>query len=315
MEYRDYYKILGVDRKASQEEIKKVYRKLALKYHPDRNPDDKEAEEKFKEMNEAYQVLSDPEKRARYDRLGSSYAQWQQRGAPGNFNWEDFFGSGGAAPRGGRTRVHVEGMDDIFGGAGGMGGFSEFFEAMFGMGGGGSGMGRGSPFQQRASRNPRAQRYEQSVQISLQEAYQGTERLLDSNGQRVRVKIPAGAKTGTKVRLRGKAPNGGDLYLKMDVQKDPVFEREGENLRTETSIDVFTAILGGEVKVKTLEKTVSLTIPPGTQPGQVFRLSGYGMPHLKSPTRKGNLLVRVNVSIPKNLSKEQKDLLKKAANA
>lgn len=303
MEYRDYYKILGVDRKASQEEIKKVYRKLALKYHPDRNPDNKEAEEKFKEMNEAYQVLSDPEKRSRYDRLGSSYSQWQQRGAPGNFNWEDFFGAGGATRGGGRTRVHMEGM----------GGFSEFFEAMFGMGGGGSGMGGASPFQRQASRSPRAQRYEQPVQISLQEAYQGTERLLDSNGQRVRVKIPAGAKNGTKIRLRGKAPNGGDLYLKVRIRKDPAFERDGDDLRTETSIDVFTALLGGEAKVQTLEKPITLNIPAGTQPGQVFRLSGRGMPNLKSPNRKGNLLVRVNVEIPKNLNKKQKRLLKEAA--
>lgn len=312
MEYKDYYKILGVDRKASRDEIKKRYRKLALKYHPDRNPDDKNAEEKFKEINEAYQVLNDPEKRARYDQLGSSYTQWQQQGAPGNFNWDDFFGGGGT-PRGG-TRVHVEGMEDIFGGAG-MGGFSEFFEAMFGMGGGGRSRGTASPFQRQASQNPGAsrQRYEQPVQISLQEAYQGTERLLESNGQRVRVKIPAGAKTGTKIRLRGKAPDGGDLYLKVEVQKDPAFEREGDNLRTVTSIDVFTAILGGEAKVNTLGKTVSLTIPPGTQPGQVFRLSGRGMPKLKSPDSKGNLLVQVDVKIPKNLSDAQKDLLREAA--
>jgi len=311
MEYKDYYKILGVDRKASQDEIKKVYRKLALKYHPDRNPDNKDAEEKFKEINEAYQVLNDPEKRARYDKLGSSYTQWQQQGAPGDFNWEDFFG-GGRAPRG-RTRVHVEGMDDIFGGGAGMGGFSEFFEAMFGMGGGGRSRGAGSPFQQQASRSPRAQRYEQPVNITLEEAYQGTVRTLESNGKRVQVKIPAGSKNGTKIRLKGKAPNGGDLYLKVQVQKHPRFERKGNNLHTETSIDVFTAILGGEAKIKTLEKTVSLTIPPGTQPGQVFRLSGRGMPKLKSPNSKGNLLVRVNVNIPKTLTDSQKELLKEAA--
>ena len=307
MEYKDYYKTLGVDRKASQDEIKKVYRKLAMKYHPDKNPDDKTAEEKFKEINEAYQVLSDSEKRARYDQLGSSYSQWQQRGAPGNFNWDDWFGGApSGTPRGGGRRVHYQDVEGMFGGEGGMGGFSQFFEAIFGMGGG---MGA------QASRNPRAarQRYEQPVSISLAEAYEGAIRILESEGKRVQVKIPAGAKTGTKVRVKGKAPDGGDLYLKINVGKNPNFERKGDNLHTQTSVDVFTALLGGKAQVKTLNGNLSLTIPAGTQPEQVIRLSGRGMPKLREPKKKGDLYVRVKVKIPKNLNEEQKKLLKEVA--
>lgn len=307
MDYKDYYQILGVERKASQDEIKRAYRKLAMKYHPDRNPDDKEAEEKFKEINEAYQVLNDPKKRSHYDRFGTSYSQWQQRGAPGDFNWGDWFGGAGA-PRGG-TRVQDD-IGSMFGGAGGTG-FSDFFEALFGgMGAAGmSGMGTGANPRARA----RAQRYEQPVTISLQEAYQGAVRTLESNGRRVQVKIPAGAKTGTKVRVRGEAPDGSDLYLKVTVAKDSRFERDGDDLRTEVEVDVFSAMLGGEAKVQTMKSSVSLTIPAGTQPEQVFRLSGRGMPKLKSPNAYGDLYVHAKVTVPKKLSKKQKELLEAAA--
>ena len=304
MEYRDYYKILEVERKASQDEIKKTYRKLAMKYHPDKNPDNKEAEEKFKELNEAYQVLSDPEKRARYDQLGSSYSQWQQRGAPGDFNWGDWFGGApGGMPRGGGRRVRYDDVGDMFG-EGGMGGFSQFFESMFGMG---SGRSAG------VSPNPRAQRYEQAVDISLAEAHDGAIRVLESEGKRVQVKIPAGAKTGTKVRVKGKAPGGGDLYLKVNVNKDPRIERKGDNLHIQANVDVFTALLGGKTQVKTLNGNLSMTIPAGTQPEQVIRLTGRGMPKLRNPKDKGDLFVRVKVKIPKDLNEEQKALLKEVA--
>ena len=311
MDYKNYYEVLGVDRKASQEEIKRAYRKLAMKYHPDRNPDNKEAEEKFKEANEAYQVLSDSEKRTHYDRFGASYSQWQQRGGePGNFNWGDWFGSAGA-PGGRGTRVQYEDMGSMFSGTGGTG-FSDFFETLFGgMGAAGMG-GTGTGANQRSgARAP--QRYEQPVQISLQEAYDGTVRVLESNGRRVQVKIPAGAKSGTKVRARGEAPGGGDLYLKVEVTKDTRFERKGNNLHTDISVDIFTALLGGDAKVQTMKGSVTLNIPAGTQPEQVFRLSGRGMPKLKSPESKGDLYVRVKVNIPKSLSEEQRALLEKAA--
>jgi curved DNA-binding protein len=193
----------------------------------------------------------------------------------------------------------------MFGGSGGTG-FSDFFEALFG---GMGGMGTGANPRSRA----RAQRYEQPVSISLEEAYKGTTRVLDSNGRRVQVKIPAGAKSGTKVRVRGEAPGGGDLYLKVNIQKDPRFERKDNNIHTETSVDVFTAMLGGKAKVQTMEGAVSLTIPAGTQPEQVIRLSGRGMPKLKSPQTKGDLYVHVKIKIPKNLNDKQKELLKAAS--
>ena len=193
----------------------------------------------------------------------------------------------------------------MFGGAGGTG-FSDFFEALFG---GMGGMGAGASPRSRA--RPQ-QRYEQPVSISLEEAYKGAVRVLESNGRRVQVKIPAGAKTGTKVRVRGEAPDGGDLYLKVSVVNDIRFERKNDNLHTEAGIDVFTALLGGEVKVRTMDGSVTLNIPAGTQPEQVFRLSGRGMPNLKSPQTKGDLFVRIKVNIPKRLSKKQKEMLEAA---
>lgn len=294
MEYKDYYKSLGVDRKASADEIKSAYRKLAMQYHPDRNPGDKKAEERFKEINEAYQVLSDSQKRARYDQLGSSYSNWQRTGAPGNFNWDQWTNRGA-------QQVDI---NDLFG----EGMFSDFFRSIFG------GMAGGTP----RGRAQAPQQYTQPVPITLREAYQGTTRLLQSGDRRMEVKIPAGARSGTKVRVPGGGPAGPDgqatdLYLVMDVAPDPAFEREGDNLRTQATIDVFTAILGGEVKVDTLGGKVILTIPPGTQPEQVFRIGGRGMPKLKSPQAKGDLYVRVKVQIPKQLTAKQKKLVEELA--
>lgn len=295
MDYKDYYQSLGVSRKASVEEIRSAYRKLAMQYHPDRNPGNKQAEDKFKEINEAYQVLSDSQKRARYDQLGSAYSDYRQRGGtPGGFNWDEW-----RSPYGNAGGQQVD-FDDLFGGAGG---FSDFFRAIFG-GGGLSGVDLG------ASR-ARAAVPETPASISLLEAFEGTTRVLEGGGRRLQVKIPAGSKTGTKVRVAGAAPNGGDVYLKVDVQDDPNFEREGDNLTTQATIDMFTALLGGEVEVPTMTGRVRLTIPPGTQPGQKFRVSGRGMPKLKDPQSKGDLFVRIKVNLPKDLSKEQKTLLEK----
>ena len=168
---------------------------------------------------------------------------------------------------------------------------------------------------ERPSQNPRAprQQYEQAVSISLEEAYRGASRFMESEGKRVQVKIPAGAKTGTKVRLRGKAPGGGDLFLKISVEKNADFERKGDNLHTTVEVDVFTALLGGKAQVKTFDGNLSLNIPAGTQPEQKIRLSGRGMPKLRNPKEKGNLLVKVKVKIPKKLSTEQRELLEKVA--
>jgi len=295
MEYKDYYKVLGVDKDASTDEIKKAYRKLAMKYHPDRNPNNKQAEEIFKDINEAHEVLSDPEKRARYDQLQNSYTSWQQAGGrPGSFRWEDLFGSG----FGGATRVEVNDFDGQFGE---FDGFSDFFRMFFG---GGRASPRGSHRASTTAQQPTA--YQQAVTISLHEAYHGTTRTLDINGKRKTISIPPGVKTGTKVRASGAGPQDSDIYLVIEVSPDPRFERRGDDLVTEVSIDLPTAVLGGEVRVPTFSGNVMLKIPPGTQAGQTFRLAGKGMPLLRSKGKFGNLLVKVNVSIPKNLSDRER---------
>lgn len=300
MDYKDYYQILGVSRSASADEIRSAYRKLALKYHPDRNPDNKQAEDKFKEMNEAYQVLSDPQKRTRYDQLGSAYSNYERGGGqPGGFDWGQW-----SANRGSGQQVN---FDELFGGAGaGSGGFSDFFSAIFGGSGGLSGMAGNDV------RSRRVPQYEQPVSITLQEAYAGAIRLLESNGRRLQVKIPAGAKTGTKVRVTGGAPDGSDLFLKVEIQNDLRFERNGHDLYAPVSVDVFTAMLGGEVEVPTMTGRVKLTIPAGTQPEQKFRIAGRGMPQLKNPQDKGDLIVQVKVRIPKALNAEQQSLIQNA---
>ncbi|MEN4012164.1 MAG: J domain-containing protein [Bellilinea sp.] len=301
MEYKDYYKILGVSKSASEEEVKKAYRKLAMKHHPDRNRGDKSAEERFKEINEAYEVLRDPQKRARYDQLGESYHQWQQMGGqPGNFNWEQWFSG---TPRGARS-TQVD-MGDLFGG---MGGFSDFFSAIFG--GMGADAMRQSPSARRA-RQP--QHLQHPVQITLEEAYRGTTRFLQVDNRRIEGKIPPGAQTDTRIRLSGGgpvAPDGrkSDLYLVIEVLPDARYERKGNDLYSEVNIDLYTAVLGGQTRVTTLSGEVMLTIPPGTQAGQKIRLAGRGMPQLRSPHTFGDLYVSVKVQIPRQLSERQREL-------
>lgn len=298
MEYKDYYKVLGVERKASQDDIKKVYRKLAMKYHPDQNRGNKQAEEKFKDINEAYEVLSDPKKREKYDQLGSSYSQWQQGGGnPGNFNWNDWVNR---QPQGQGGQVNMGDYENIFGG-----GFSDFFSAIFGsMGGAGV---------RTASRQQvRPQAVEQGVQITLEEAYRGTQRIFQIGDRRIEVKIPAGAINGTKVRMAGVVPtqsgSRGDLHLLVEVLPNSRYTIEGANLTTEVKVDLFTAVLGGTVKVSTLSGEVMLTIPAGTQPGQKIRLTGRGMPKIKEPNTFGDLFVLVKVELPKKLSEKQRKL-------
>lgn len=318
MEYKDYYKILNVDRKASKDDIKKAYRKLALKFHPDKNPGDKKAEDNFKEINEAYQVLSDPEKRTRYDQLGESYAQWQQRGgAAGGFNWEDWT-TRQQYPGGGNVRVEVGDLGDLFGNSSGND-FSEFFRRIFG-GMAGFGMDYGNrPTQRQGSRRASPSAFQHEVPISLMEAYQGTTRRIEFDGQQKEVIIPRGAKTGTKVRVAEAittAPNQpkSDLFLLIQVQDDPRFARKGDDLYTDVKIDLYTAVLGGEITVPTLKGNIVLTIPAGTQPGRSFRLSGKGMPHLKDPQTFGDMYVRISVEIPRDLTHKQKELFQELAN-
>ena len=293
MEYHDYYKILGVPRGASAEEIKSAFRKLAMQYHPDRNPGDRQAEDRFKEINEAYQVLSDPQKRSRYDQLGESYSQWQQNGAPGNFDWGQWSSGPG---------VQQVNLDELFGD----GTFSDFFRSIFGGAMGGQGL-RG-----RTSRNSPS--IQQAVTISLKEAFTGATRTLQTGSRRVDVKLPPGVRTGTRIRAPAAGParpdgSPSDIYLVMDVAEDPLFERDGNDLYTQAAVDVFTAILGGEVQVKTLSGNVVLTIPAGTQPEQVFRVTGRGMPVLKHPQATGDLYVHLKVQIPRQLTANQRSLL------
>ncbi|MFZ6026583.1 MAG: DnaJ C-terminal domain-containing protein [Chloroflexota bacterium] len=302
MQYQDYYKTLGVERNADEGTIKKAYRKLAMQYHPDRNPGDQKAEERFKQVNEAYQVLSDPAKRARYDQLGQSYSQWQQRGgSTGGFDWSQWY-----ANPGGGQRVNVN-LDDLFGQGGG--GFSEFFSRIFGgMAGGAANSTPDFGFGQRTGRASRRT----TVTITLAEAFAGTTRRIEADGKRLEVKIPPGARTGTKVRAPGAlTSNEGqkrDLILDIEVSPDARFERDGNNLIVHVAVDLYTAVLGGSAKVPTLTGDVMLTIPPGTQPEQTFRLAGQGMPHLRQPQTRGDLLVRVSVRIPRKLTPEQKKL-------
>lgn len=308
MDYKDYYKILGVEKNASEKEIKAAFRKLARQYHPDVNPDDAKAEERFKEINEAYEVLSDSDKRAKYDQLGADWQRWQQAGGrPGDFNWAQWTGGPGG------QRVHVqygtpEDLEDLFGGDNP---FSDFFTSIFG-GMGGRRAGRTTGFEYQPRRR-RGQDFEHEVEVSLSEAYHGTTRLITKDGRRLEVKIPAGAKTGTKVRMRGEGGGGaaggeaGDLYLVVKVADDPRFERKGDDLYTTTPVDLYTAVLGGEVRVPTLAGEVNLKIPAGSQNGQTFRLRGKGMPQLNKKAH-GDLFAKLEVRLPTRLTDEQRKL-------
>ena len=339
MEYKDYYKILGVAKGASADDIKKTYRKLARKYHPDVNPGDKSAEAKFKEINEAYEVLSDPDKRKRYDTLGP--------------NWQDQFGFG--APTGARTRTYGSST-----GAGGTGdipynfedptGFSDFFETLFGRRSANTGAGTTTRTRAGFGLGPRkGEDIEQPVEISLREAYTGTKRNYNvqapetcptckgtgRSGSRIcptcngtgsvthsktlEVKIPAGVDTGARVRVAGEGQPGlnggarGDLFLTISVKPDPAFDRKGDDLGVDVQVPLTTAILGGEVPVPTPDgKRLLLTIPPETQNGQTFRLGGKGMPRTRE-SGAGNLLARVQVVLPRQLSPQERQLFEELA--
>ncbi len=301
MDYKDYYKILGVERNASASDIKRAYRKLALEFHPDKNPGDKQAEEKFKEINEAYEVLGNSSKRARYDQIADSYQSWQRRGSqPGGFDWSRWT----TEQRGG-MRVEFGDIGDLFGG-----GFSDFFNAIFAE----MGLSRQAPGPaQRAS----GRDIEQPVTISLNEAYRGTTRILQRDGRSLEVKIPPGAKTGTKVRITGQGASvggsAGDLYLLVRVNPEKGFELKDHDLHTDVSVDLYTAILGGEVLVPTPSGPIILTIPAGSQPDQSLRLRGRGMPHLRNPGEHGDLYAHLRIKLPKSLSDQERELFERLA--
>ena len=307
MEYKDYYKTLGVDKKASQKEIKKAYRRLARQYHPDVNPGDKAGEERFKEINEAHEVLSDPEKRKKYEELGANWQQWQRTGGdPRGFDWSRWYAGG--QPGGGRVHVEYGDLGDLFGEGGG---FSDFFRSVFG--------GTGGPAYAQQRKGRRGQDFEHTVEVALEEAYAGTKRVLQLDSQRIEVNIPAGVETGSRIRIAGKGGRGiggatsGDLYLRTLVRSHNTFERKGNDLYTKVPVDLYTAVLGGEVAVQTLKSQVMLTIPPETQSGDSFRLRGLGMPHLKNPESKGDLYAEVRIVLPQGLDQTEKELFSQLA--
>ncbi|MEM6846002.1 MAG: J domain-containing protein [Bacteroidota bacterium] len=296
MEYKDYYKVLGVSKTATQEEIKKKYRKLAVKYHPDKNKGDKAKEEKFKAITEAYEVLKDPEKRKQYDELGENWKYYQQQGANGGY--------GGR----GRTTTQFDGdFSDLFGDGGG---FSDFFESFFGRGSGSA--------QGRTSAAFKGADIQANVTISLEDAYEGGTRLINLNGTRLRMKLKPGIEDGQTLKIKGKGQPSiqggpaGDLYLTVDIAKHPQFERKGNDLYVTQSVDMYTATLGGKVGIKTLKgTTINVTIPKGTDSGKALRLKGLGMPNYQNSNQTGNLFVQVKVVTPRNLTAEEEKLLKK----
>jgi curved DNA-binding protein len=308
MEYKDYYKTLGVAKGADDKDIKKAYRRLARQYHPDVNPGDKAAEARFKEINEAHAVLSDQEKRRKYDELGQNYQRWQQAGGgPAGFDWSRWAAGG---PAGGRVQYgNVQDLQDLFGGSG----FSDFFETLFGGMGVRTAQGRQAP--------PCTRDLEQEVEITLEEAFRGAQRLMELDGRRLEVKIPPGVKTGSRVRMAGEGlPVGagqsgprGDLYLRIKVSPHHTFERRDDDLYCEAAVDLFAALLGGEVRAPSLGEGVALRIPAGTQTGRTFRLAGQGMPRLRAPQERGDLYVKVRVMLPDRLTEREQKLVREWA--
>lgn len=300
VEYKDYYKILGVSKSASQDEIKKAYRKLARKYHPDANTDNPQAEEKFKEIGEAYEVLKNPEKRKKYDQLGANWKQYQNAGWPGGGQGAHTYDFGG------------QGFN--FGDMGG--GFSDFFEMFFGS--------RADDFRSGFSGGRRArtaqskgQDLQSDINITLREAYFGTQRSIrlqkDQKARTVNVKIPSGIKDGGKIRVAGEGGSGhggasGDLYLVVNISKHPFFTRKGDNLYCEVPVTIKEALYGAKIDVPTFDGKVLVKLPPKTQSGKTLRLKGKGMPRLKGPGN-GDLYAKVKIMLPENLTKEQKKYL------
>jgi curved DNA-binding protein len=311
MEFKDYYQILGVSPDADEKTIRQAFRKLARQYHPDVNPGDKAAEEQFKAINEANQVLSDPEQRKKYDALRAQYQSWQQSGGrPRDFNWQAW----SAQPGEGVYEQYgtVDDLHDIFGDESP---FSDFFTSIFG---GARGAQRGA---QRTSRPRRGRDLEVEAEVTLEEAFRGTTRALQIGDRRIEAKIPPGVYTGARVRLAGQGEpgrnggSGGDLYLNIRVLPHATFERDGDDLFTEVPVDIYTAALGGEVRVPTLDGAVMLKVPPQTQSGRTLRLRGKGMPRLNDPNTHGDLYARVRLVLPAPLSERELQAFRELAEA
>lgn len=304
MSYIDYYSILGVSKTATADEIKKSYRKLARKYHPDINPNDEEAKLKFQQINEANEVLSDPDKRKKYDAYGENWkhaeeyekAQQQQSQNGGFADYTNFGGFGGGS--------YSFGGDDE-------GGFSDFFESLFG--------GRQSASGSRHSRSFRGQDYTSELHLSLRDASETHKRTLTLNGKNLRITIPAGVSDGQVIKLAGQGAPGknggpnGDLYITFVIEEDPKFKRVGDDLYTTADLNLYTAVLGGEETIDTFTGKVKLKIAAGTQNGTKVRLKGKGFPVYKKDGQSGDLIITYAIRIPTDLNEEQKGLFEKLA--
>jgi curved DNA-binding protein len=301
--YKDYYKTLGVEKSATTEEIKKAYRHLARKFHPDKNPGNKAAEEKFKEINEANEVLSSPEKRKKYDQFGADWKRYQETGAgEENFDWSKYEAGGGRGrpPGGERFRGPFGGQDT-----------RDLFEILFGERFGGAGGRRGAPV--------KGEDYSAEAVISLEEAYDGTNRLITMGGETLKIKIEPGIRDQQVLRLAGKGGAGmnggpkGDFYLTVRISEHAVYERRGDDLFCEIPVDLTVAVLGGKAEVKTLKGAVKVDIPNETSSGKSFRLKGLGMPHYGVKNKFGDLFAKVSIQVPKNLTTEELELFRKFA--
>jgi len=306
MAYIDYYKILGVDKSATQDDIKKAYRKRARKLHPDLNPNDKEAERQFKELNEANEVLSNPENRAKYDKYGEHWKHGEEYEKAQQQQQRQYQHEGGNFGGGFSGADFGEGED-----------FSDFFQSMFG--GTGEGFGRSS--RGSASGKFKGQDVEAELTLSLKDAAITHPQTFDINGKKVRITIPAGVYDGQQIRLKGHGSPGynggpaGDLYITFNIPADPDFERSGNDLKTKVTIDLYTAVLGGDVTVNTLSGSVNLKVMPGTQNGMTVRLKGKGFPVYKKDGQFGDLFVTYEVQLPTHLSEKQKELFEQLKNS
>jgi DnaJ-class molecular chaperone len=309
MDFKDYYAVLGVPKTATEKEIKQAFRKLARKHHPDVNPGDRAAEAKFKEINEANEVLADPEKRKKYDELGANWRMYEQAGPGANpaqgGGWNAHFSGG---PGGGFRTMSEEDMREMFGDADP---FSDFFHTFFG----GAPAGGARTARGRTARQGRDVEHE--IQLNLEDAHHGTTQRLalqqDGRSRTVDVRIPAGVGDGSRVRISGEGEHGtggarsGDLYLRIRLAPHPTFERKGRDLYTRVPVPLTTAVLGGEVDVTTLgDRLLRLKIPPTTQNGQVLRLKGHGMPAVGKSGQAGDLYATVDVQLPRELTPEQR---------
>jgi curved DNA-binding protein len=311
MDFKDYCEILGVSPDAEKKVIKQTYRQLAKKYHPDVNPGNNEAEAKFRTINEAYQVLSDVEQRKKYDELRAQYQRWQQTGGrQQDFDWQNWSAQPGQG-------VHVqyaspEDLEDLFGSASP---YSDFFNNIFGQT-----RGRGRRSDRSAQPSPRRGRdVEYEVDLTLEEAFHGADRLLEIDRHRIKASIPQGVRTGSRVRLAGQGEPGhnsgpaGDLYLIVNILPNDTFERAGDDLHLEVPVDIFTAIAGGETRIPTLERPLILKIPPRTNAGRSFRLRGKGMPHLGDPKTRGDLFALVRLVLPDPLTDQEVNSIRELA--